>query len=44
VLPNDDTMGQGVTTIEQVPRGLFAANAVGQGVAAAIALRVKAGR
>jgi uncharacterized protein (TIGR03437 family) len=35
-------VGQGTTVVEQVTPGLFAANANGQGVAAAIALRVKA--
>ncbi len=34
-------MGQGATVVEQVTPGLFAANADGQGVAAAIALRIK---
>jgi uncharacterized protein (TIGR03437 family) len=42
VLLNGSTVGQGTTVVEQVTPGLFAANANGQGVAAAIALRVKA--
>jgi uncharacterized protein (TIGR03437 family) len=42
VLVNGSTVGQGTTVVEQVTPGLFAANANGQGVAAAIALRVKA--
>lgn len=39
---NGSTVGQGTVVIEQVTPGLFAANANGQGVAAAIALRIKA--
>jgi len=42
VLLNGNTVAQGTTLVEQVTPGLFAANANGQGVAAAIALRVKA--
>lgn len=42
VLLNNATVGQGTTVVEQVTPGLFAANSNGQGVAAAIALRVKA--
>jgi len=39
---NGNTVGQGATLVEQVAPGLFAANANGQGVAAAVAIRVKA--
>ena len=39
---NGSVVGQGTTVVERVTPGLFAANANGQGVAAAIALRVKA--
>ena len=39
---NGNVVGQGTMVVEQVTPGLFAANANGQGVAAAIALRVKA--
>ena len=42
VLLNGATVGQGSTVVEQVTPGLFSANSSGQGVAAAIALRVKA--
>jgi len=42
VLLNGSTVGQGTTVVEQVTPGLFTANSNGQGVAAAIALRVKA--
>ena len=42
VLLNGSTASQGTAVVEQVTPGLFAANANGQGVAAAIALRVKA--
>ena len=42
VLLNGGTVGQGAVVVEQVTPGLFAANADGQGVAAAIALRIKA--
>ncbi len=42
ILLNGTTVGQGAATVEAVTPGLFAANANGQGVAAAIALRVKA--
>lgn len=42
VLLNGAAVGQGSTTVENVTPGLFAANANGQGVAAAIALRIKA--
>ena len=42
MLLNGSTVGQGTTLVEQVTPGLFAANANGQGVAAAVALRVKA--
>lgn len=42
VLLNGSTVGQGTTVVEQVTPGLFAANATGQGVAAAVGLRVKA--
>jgi uncharacterized protein (TIGR03437 family) len=42
VLLNGNPVGQGTTMVERVTPGLFAANATGQGVAAAIAVRVKA--
>ncbi len=42
VLLNGATVGQGLTIVEAVTPGLFSANATGQGVAAAVALRVKA--
>ncbi len=42
VLLNGSSVGQGTTVVEQVTPGLFTANANGQGVAAAVALRVKA--
>ena len=42
VILNGTTVGQGSLLVEQVSPGLFSANASGQGVAAAIALRVKA--
>lgn len=42
VLLNGATAGQGTSTVETVTPGLFAANSNGQGVAAAVALRVKA--
>jgi uncharacterized protein (TIGR03437 family) len=42
VMLNGTAVGQGTTTVDQVTPGLFAANANGQGVAAAIVLRVKA--
>ena len=42
VLLNGATVGQGTLTIDTVTPGLFAANANGQGVASAIAVRVKA--
>ncbi len=41
VLLNGSKVGQGAVVVEQVTPGLFAANANGQGVAAAIALRIK---
>ncbi len=41
VLLNGTTVGQGTTVVNQVSPGLFSANASGQGVASAIALRVK---
>lgn len=41
VMLNGSAVGRGTTLVEQVTPGLFAANANGQGVAAAIALRVK---
>jgi len=41
VLVNGSTVGQGTTIVDQVTPGLFAANANGQGIAAAIAVRVK---
>lgn len=42
VLLNGNSVGQGTMVVEQVTPGLFAANANGQGIAVAIALRVKA--
>lgn len=42
VTRNSSTVGQGTLTVEAVTPGLFAANANGSGVAAAVALRVKA--
>lgn len=42
VLINGGTVAQGTTIIENVTPGLFAANANGQGVAAAVVVRVKA--
>jgi hypothetical protein len=39
---NGSAVGQASTIVEQVTPGLFAANSNGRGVAAAIALRVKA--
>lgn len=42
VLRDGSAVGQGTVIVEQVTPGLFAANANGQGVAAATALRVKA--
>ncbi len=42
VLLNGSNVSQGAAVVEQVTPGLFAANANGQGVAAAIAFRVKA--
>lgn len=42
ILRDGATVGQGTATIETVTPGLFAANANGQGVAAAVVLRVKA--
>jgi uncharacterized protein (TIGR03437 family) len=42
VLRDGATVGQGSAAIESVTPGLFAANANGQGVAAAVVLRVKA--
>lgn len=42
VLLNGSTVGQGTAIVEQLSPGIFAANANGQGVAAAVALRVKA--
>jgi uncharacterized protein (TIGR03437 family) len=42
VLRNGSTVGQGTAVVEQVTPGLFTANANGQGVAAAFALRVRA--
>ena len=42
VLVNSRAVAQGTTVIENVTPGLFAANANGQGVAAAVVLRVKA--
>src|SRR4051794_37512921 len=41
VVSNGNTVAQGTTVIEPVTPGLFAANANGQGVASAIAVRVK---
>jgi uncharacterized protein (TIGR03437 family) len=42
VLLNGSTVGQGALTIETVAPALFAANASGQGVPAAVAYRIKA--
>jgi uncharacterized protein (TIGR03437 family) len=42
VLRDNTAVGQGTLTIESVSPALFAANASGQGVAAAVVLRVKA--
>jgi uncharacterized protein (TIGR03437 family) len=42
VLRDGATVGQGSAAIESVTPGLFAANANGQGVAAAVVLRIKA--
>lgn len=42
VVSNGTTVGQGTAAIESVTPGLFAANANGQGVAAAVVVRVKA--
>ena len=42
VLLNGTTIGQGVLTVENITPGLFAANANEQGLAAAIAVRIKA--
>ncbi|HEY3838319.1 MAG TPA: hypothetical protein VGL72_17190, partial [Bryobacteraceae bacterium] len=42
VMLNGNTVGQGATLVEQVAPGLFTANATGQGVPAAVAIRVKA--
>ena len=42
VMSNGTTVGQGTVTIENVSPGLFSANANGQGVAAAVAVRYKA--
>jgi len=41
VVSSGSTVAQGTMTVEQVTPGLFAANASGQGVAAAAAVRVK---
>jgi len=41
VLSNGASVGQGTTVVEQVTPALFAANANGQGLASAIAVRVK---
>lgn len=42
VLLNGSAVGQGSVTIESVAPGLFTANSTGQGVPAAVALRIKA--
>lgn len=42
VLLNGSTVGTGTAVVENVTPGIFAANANGQGLAAALALRVKA--
>ncbi len=42
VMLNGSTVGQGTALVETVTPGLFSANADGKGVAAAVALRIKA--